>query len=237
MNARFDRSEHAHLVEAQVSELLPSGARMRPDFERPPAAAQNLYGLGAVSGPYSKTGWRRFACVVREEFAGLHLRWLIVRALLALLPIHVGGRIRALGLRLAGFQVGRGTIFAGLPAVTGDRNFHEMLHIGRDCWLNIGCLLDLGAPISIGNKVSLGHGVLVLTRSHELGTASQRAGGIFARPVTVGDGAWLGARCTILPGVKVGAGAVVAAGALVTHDVPENVVVAGVPARIIRKLP
>jgi maltose O-acetyltransferase len=175
--------------------------------------------------------------VAREELAGMHLRWLMVRLVLVLLPIHVGGRLRAVGMRLAGFQIGRGTIFAGLPIVTGDRKLHGMLRIGSDCWLNIGCLLDLGAPITIGNKVSLGHGVLLLTRSHEMGTSGNRAGGIFARPVSVGSGAWLGARCTILPGVKIGAGAVVAAGALVTQDVPANVLVAGVPARVIKMLP
>jgi maltose O-acetyltransferase len=56
------------------------------------------------------------------------------------------------------------------------------------------------------------------------------------RPVTIGNGAWLGARCTILPGVNVGEGAIVAAGAVVTHDVPANTMVAGVPARAIRDL-
>jgi maltose O-acetyltransferase len=96
--------------------------------------------------------------------------------------------------------------------------------------------LDLGASISIGDKVSLGHGVLVLTGTHEIGPPSHRAGRLVTEPVSIGDGAWLGSRCVIFPGVKIGAGAVVAAGAVVTEDVPANTVVAGVPAQIVKSL-
>jgi maltose O-acetyltransferase len=65
---------------------------------------------------------------------------------------------------------------------------------------------------------------------------SRRAGDLKAEPVTIGDGAWIGARATILPGVTIGGGAVVAAGSVVTRDLPANVLAGGVPARVIREL-
>jgi maltose O-acetyltransferase len=174
--------------------------------------------------------------LLREEFAGIHLRLLIARMLLALLPIHVGGRVRTMILRLIGFQIGRGTILAGMPTIAPDGNMYKKLVIGEGCWINIGCLFDLGAEIRIGSKVSIGHGVLVLTRSHEIGTSRQRAFTLVTKPVNIGSGVWLGSRSTILPGVTIGAGAIVAAGSVVHHDVPPNTLVAGVPARTIKEL-
>ena|SRR5882762_5774375 len=174
--------------------------------------------------------------LLRAEFEGLHLRLLIARILLAPLPIHVGGRLRAIVLRLAGFQIGRGTIFAGTPIITLLHNNYKNLLIGEGCWFNIACLFDLGAPIRIGNKVSMGHDVLILTRSHEIGTSEQRALTLFVKPVNIGSGVWLGSRSTILPGVTIGDGAIVAAGSVVNEDVPPNTLVAGVPARVVKKL-
>ena len=75
-----------------------------------------------------------------------------------------------------------------------------------------------------------------MTNTHKLGTAEQRATDLIAHPIAIGDGAWLGARCTVLPGVTVGAGAVVAAGSVVTKDVPPNALAAGVPAVVKRMM-
>jgi maltose O-acetyltransferase len=90
--------------------------------------------------------------------------------------------------------------------------------------------------VTIGNNVSFGHQVIVLTNTHDIGPASRRAATLCSKAVTIGNGAWLGARCTILPGVTIGDGAVVAAGSVVNEDVPANVLVAGVPARLVRLL-
>jgi acetyltransferase-like isoleucine patch superfamily enzyme len=114
---------------------------------------------------------------------------------------------------------------------------HRKLVIGRGCWINIGCVFDLGAEIRIGSHVSIGHDVLVLTQSHAIGPPRQRAFTMFARPVSIGTGVWLGSRSTVLPGVSIGDGAIVAAGSVVNEDVPPNTLVAGVPARIVRALP
>jgi maltose O-acetyltransferase len=175
--------------------------------------------------------------LLRAEFEGLHLRLLIARTLSALLPIHVGGRLRGIILRRAGFQIGRGTIFAGTPVITLAGNNYKNLLIGEGCWFNIGCLFDLGAQIKIGSKVSMGHDVLILTSSHEIGTSEQRALALVVKPVNIGSGVWLGSRCTILPGVTIGDGAIVAAGSVVHQDVPPNTLVAGVPARAVKQLP
>jgi maltose O-acetyltransferase len=174
--------------------------------------------------------------LIRAEFEGLHLRLLIARILLAPLPIYVGGRLRGVILRLVGFQIGRGTIFAGTPIITLADNKYKNLLIGEGCWFNIDCVFDLGAQIRIGSKAYVGHGVLVLTRSHEVGTSQQRALALLAKPVNIGNGVWLGSRSTILPGVTIGEGAIVAAGSVVHRDVPPNTLVAGVPARVVKQL-
>jgi maltose O-acetyltransferase len=263
MNAQWDGAEQLHFPEPRANDRVTHGVALRfdevtgdgevadhgidedellgPDMESlvesdGPRMAQAGAVAVAASELFRNRHAGRLRRVASEEFAGMHLRLLLARVLLAMLPIHVGGRVRALGLRLAGFKIGHGTIMAGMPTVNGGRNLYKMLRIGSGCWFNVGCVLDLGAPISIGNKVSLGQGVVVLTGTHEMGLSSQRAGRLYTRPVSIGDGAWLGARCTIFPGVQIGAGAVVAAGAVVTQNVPANMVVAGVPAHIVKRL-
>lgn len=173
----------------------------------------------------------------REEFAGLYPRLLVARLLLWPLPMHVGGRVRVRIMRLIGFHIGHGTVMADMPALTGGKDLYRHLTIGPDCWFNVGCFFDLAAPIDIGKNVSFGHQVIVLTNSHEIGPPTGRASTLCARPVTIGSGTWLGARVTILPGVNIGVGVVVAAGSVVHEDVPPNTLVAGTPARIVKSLP
>jgi maltose O-acetyltransferase len=156
--------------------------------------------------------------------------------LLTPLPIHVGSRVRVYILRLAGFQIGTGCVMWGTPTITGDGDLYRKLTIGQGCWFNVECFFDLGAPISIGDHVAIGHQVMILTTSHQIGSTGQRAAALEARPVTINTGAWLGARCTILPGVTIGAGAIVAAGAVVSRDVPPNTMVVGIPGRVIKPL-
>jgi maltose O-acetyltransferase len=175
--------------------------------------------------------------LLRAEFAGLHPRLAIARMLLGLLPIHVGGRVRGLVFRLIGFRIGRGTIMAGTPTITCDSDMYNKLAIGTECWINFGCIFDLGAEIRIGNNVSIGHEVLVLTTSHRVGPSRRRAHTPFAEPVSIGSGAWIGSRTTILPGITIGAGAIVASGSVVNDDVAPDTMVAGVPARPVKTLP
>ena len=174
--------------------------------------------------------------VVREETDGWHWRLLLARLILAPLPPHVGNRVRAYVLRFAGFRIGHGTVIWGTPTITGSGDLYARLSMGEQCWLNVGVFFNLGARITVGNRVGLGHQVMLLTESHEIGDATRRTGPLTAAPITINDGVWVGARALILTGVTIGAGAIVAAGAVVAKNVPPNVLVAGVPARIIKEL-
>jgi maltose O-acetyltransferase len=73
------------------------------------------------------------------------------------------------------------------------------LTIDAGSGLDLGCVLDNRAPITIGSDVSIGHQVLLLTSGHERGTGGKAAGPLAARPIVVGDGAWIGARALVLP--------------------------------------
>jgi len=178
----------------------------------------------------------KLSSVFREEVAAFHWRLIWARMVLAPLPPNVGSRLRTAVLRRVGFPIGRGTLFWGTPTITGSGDIYSRLRIGDYCWFNMGCFFDLGAPIEIGDRVALGHQVMLMTGSHELGGAERRAGSYVVAPVRIDSGAWLGSRATVLPGIHIGAGAIVAAGALVTKDVPAHTLVAGVPARPLREL-
>jgi maltose O-acetyltransferase len=134
-------------------------------------------------------------------------------------------------LRLLGVRIGRRSVIDGGGYVYGGG-----LSIGRRCFVNRNCYFDLTAHVTIEDDVEIGHGVTFVTAAHELGPPRRRAGPVRGQPILVGSGAWIGANATLLPGVHIGRGAVVAAGAVVVQDVAENVVVGGVPARTIRDL-
>lgn len=174
---------------------------------------------------------------VHSEMAEYHVRLQLAQMVMWPLPPHVGSRLRVYLLRLAGFQIGRGTVMWGAPIITGSGNLYPRLQVGCDCWFNLGCFLNLGAAIQIGDRVALGHQVMILTDTHAIGDQQRRAGALEAYPVQIEDGAWIGARAILLPGVTIGAGAVVAAGAVVTKAVAPHTLVGGTPARPIRTLP
>jgi acetyltransferase-like isoleucine patch superfamily enzyme len=108
--------------------------------------------------------------------------------------------------------------------------------IAENTFINYGCMFNTSAPISIGKNCDVGMGVLFATSTHELGGPTHRAGKACPKPISVGDGVWVGARAVILPGVRIGSGAVVAAGAVVVGNIESNSLYAGVPAKKIRDL-
>lgn len=152
------------------------------------------------------------------------------------LPIHFGNRVRALAMRLAGFPVGRGTLIQGTPIIFGGGKWSEHLSIGKYCVLSIRIFLDLGASITLDDSVHIGPRTMLVTGGHKIGDSSCRSGVPDPKPIRIGEGAWLGARCTVLPGVTIGEGAIVAAGSVVVKDVPPNTLVAGVPAVVKKQL-
>lgn len=174
---------------------------------------------------------RKLMNVAHDEFGSLQPRLRFVNALLVPLPLQAGGHLRAAALRIVGFCIGHATVIYGRLSITGNGDIYARLAIGHHCQINIACTLDLEEHIAIGNRVALGHEVMILTSSHEIGPQTCRAGPVIRAPVAIEDGAWIGPRCTILPGVTIGAGAVVAPGSLVNRSVAPNTCVAGIPAR------
>lgn len=108
------------------------------------------------------------------------------------------------------------------------------IHLGDYVFMNVGCTFLDCNEIRLGNHVMLGPNVQIYTPAHDLQAAARIQGWEVAKPITIEDNVWLGGSCILLPGVRVGRNAVVGAGAVVTHDVPPNAVVAGNPARVIR---
>lgn len=181
---------------------------------------------------------RKMTTLIYEEtIYSIDLHWKLAQLLMLPIPRYAGGRVRTLVMRMCGFQVGRETMLWDTPMMFGDRNLHKNISIGQACLISIDTYWDLAAPIQIGNCVGVSPQTMFITGFHSIGNAKNRVGRMESRPVVVCDGAWLGARCTILPGVTVGEGAVVGAGAVVTKDVLPHTVVAGVPAVFIRELP
>jgi acetyltransferase-like isoleucine patch superfamily enzyme len=178
---------------------------------------------------------QKLRSLVEEEFFAVDWRVAVLGILLAALPAGAAARVRARAARAMGITVGSRTLLTDRFGLVGGRGSSRRLRIGMDCYVNGGCVFDATAPITIGNNVSLGHGVLITTSSHAIGGMERRAGSLEPRPVTVGNGVWLASRVVVLPGVEIGEGAVVCAGAVVSRSVAPHTMVAGVPARVIRK--
>ncbi|MFJ4226080.1 acyltransferase [Paenarthrobacter nicotinovorans] len=97
-------------------------------------------------------------------------------------------------------------------------------------------MFNTTAPITLGANCSIGMRVIFITASHEIGGPAHRAGSPTAGPISVGDGAWIGAGAIVLPGVSIGAGAIVGAGSVVTQDLEPHGIYVGSPARLARRL-
>ncbi len=131
------------------------------------------------------------------------------------------------------FWLGRRSVvesFCCINNAVGDVIIGDHTRIGIHCTI-IG-------PVCIGSHVNLAQGITVTALNHNFEDITQRIDqqGITTKPIVIGDDVWIGANSVILPGVTLGSHVVVAAGAVVTKDVPDNCVVAGVPARVIKQL-
>jgi len=107
------------------------------------------------------------------------------------------------------------------------------IHLGGAVYLNAGCIILDSAPVRIGARSMLGPGVNIYCAEHHHDPVLRGQGIEIAKPVTLGEDVWIGGRAVLMPGVSVGDRAIVAAGAVVTRDVPADGKVAGVPARAI----
>lgn len=133
-------------------------------------------------------------------------------------------------LRLRGFDV-RTPKVQSRCTFTGGRD----IRIGVRTSVNVSCYFEAVAPIRIGEDCHIAMFVTIVTSSHDVGPAGVTHRRTSA-PVTIGDRVWLGVRVTVLPGVTIGDDVIVAAGAVVTRDLPAGAVYGGVPARLIRTL-
>ncbi len=112
--------------------------------------------------------------------------------------------------------------------------YGSTLHVGTRTFINFGLMALDVAPITIGDDVQIGPNVQLLTPTHPLDPDLRRAKWEAAEPIVLADNVWLGGGVIVLPGVTVGENTVVGAGAVVTMDLPGDVVAVGNPARIIR---
>jgi acetyltransferase-like isoleucine patch superfamily enzyme len=159
-----------------------------------------------------------------------------VLALARSLPAQSFNYVRTALVRSMYPHIGQRSRLLGPVLITGPGDGSELLSIGTETVIGCGLHVDLGAPVRIGDFVHIGHHVLLLTVDHSIGTSKERCGEHRIGPITIGDGVWIGSRVVVLPGVSIGAGAVIAAGAVVIHDVPANTLAGGVPAKVIRDL-
>jgi maltose O-acetyltransferase len=112
-------------------------------------------------------------------------------------------------------------------------DYGSSLHVGTRTFINFGLMALDVAPITIGDDVQIGPNVQLLTPTHPMDADLRRAKWEAAEPITLADNVWLGGGVIVLPGVTVGANTVVGAGAVVTRDLPGDVVAVGNPARVI----
>jgi maltose O-acetyltransferase len=110
------------------------------------------------------------------------------------------------------------------------------ISLGAGSFINYGAIVLDVAPVTIGDAAQVGTAVQILTADHPRDPDLRRTGAECGRPVTVEDNVWIGSGAIVCPGVTIGANSVVGAGAVVTRDIPPDVVAAGNPCRVIRPL-
>lgn len=129
----------------------------------------------------------------------------------------------------AGYRIGDGTRIFGPVNISGE------LTVGRNCWIGRNMTVHGNGSVVIGDNCDIAPDVTFFTGGHALGDHERRAGAGETYHITVGNGTWLGGRASILRNTRIGSGCVIAACACVTGDVPENVLAAGVPARVVKE--
>ncbi|RUO37053.1 acyltransferase [Aliidiomarina taiwanensis] len=153
--------------------------------------------------------------------------------LLFLLPrFSFFNSIKSYFLMMMGAKIGKGVIFYPGVWIAPGRN----LNVGNNVDFSKGVLVTTGGGVDIGDRVLIGYRTQILSANHAIPKKGERipvSGDVYS-PVVIENDVWIGANCVITPGVKIGEGAVVAAGSVVTKDVVPYAIVGGVPAKIIK---
>ena len=113
-------------------------------------------------------------------------------------------------------------------------NYGKHIRIGQNVFINFDCTFLALGGITIEDDVLIGPKVSLVTENHPLDPKERK--GLIGKPIHIKKNAWIGANATILPGVTIGENAVVAAGAVVSKDVPDNTIVGGIPAKFIKNV-
>ena len=129
-----------------------------------------------------------------------------------------------------GYQIGKGT------RIVGPFESYSKIVIGRDCFIGKNFKVNGNGSVVIGDCCDIAPEVTFQTGSHEIGTGNRRAGKGYNCSQKVGNGTWIGGRSTICNNVSIGNGCVIAGCACVIHDIPDNTLAGGVPAKVIRRL-
>lgn len=119
--------------------------------------------------------------------------------------------------------------------VSGSEKSSPAIHIGRGVYVNRYTIIDASSSVHIGDDCMIGPFCYITDHDHSLGSDGRPSSGeLISRPVVIGPRTWIGAHVTVLKGVKIGEGAIIGAGSVVTRDVPPHAVCVGNPARQLR---
>ena len=143
---------------------------------------------------------------------------------------HETEELRELFCKLTGKRVDDG--FSLFPPFYTD--FGKNIHIGKNVFINAGCKFQDQGGIYIGDGSLIGHNVVLATINHDFSPDNRAT--MHLAPIHIGKNVWIGSNAVVLPGVTIGDGAIVAAGAVVSKDIEENLIVGGVPAKKIKSL-
>ena len=173
-------------------------------------------------------GWQLARTSMKQAFRDVYLNGFAASSLVP--SVLRTPLLRAYGLDIRNYHIQAGCFFGG-----------RAIRIGRGAFVNYGTFFDNSAPIVIGEGASIGPQCMFITQTHAIGDSEESrtersADTTVLGPIEVGRNVWLGARVVVLPGVTIGAGSVVAAGAVVTTDCAPNGLYAGIPSRRVRDL-
>jgi acetyltransferase-like isoleucine patch superfamily enzyme len=146
-------------------------------------------------------------------------RQALMQFVAAPLPQLSFNRTRTALLRAGGMRIGKASQIMGPVVITGPGRWRELLEVGEHAYITGPLRIDLAQKVTIGDRVHIGHACTLLTIDHRIGPPEQRCGYTVTGAIVIQRGVWIGSNVTILPGVTVGESSVLAAGAVVTHDV------------------